>query len=65
MRGCRTRFIRLVHGSPESGMSAVRGNIGLSSGLTGLADGLERKRLTARRLAALRPDYLGPPFPLR
>jgi len=46
-------------------MRLVTENIGLSSQPTGLADGLGRKRLTARRLAALRPDYLGPPFPLR
>ncbi len=61
----RTRFIRSVHGSLTSGSPAVGDDIGLSSKPTGLADGLGRKRLTARRLAALRPDYLGPPFPLR
>jgi len=57
--------MRPLHGSPRTGSWAVGGNIGLSSKPTGLADGLGRKRLTALRLAALRPDYLGPPFPLR
>ena len=57
--------MRAVHGSLTSGSPAVGGNIGLSSKPTGLADGLGRKRLAALRLAALRPDYLGPPFPLR
>src|SRR5438046_9883465 len=61
----RTRFIRAVHGSLKSGNSAVGGDIGLSSKPTGLADGLGRKRLAALRLAALRPDSLGPPVPLR
>ena len=61
----RTRFIRAVHGSLRSGSPAVGGNIGLSSKPTGLADGLGRKRLAALRLAALRPYYVGPPFPPR
>ena len=48
--------MRLLHGSPGTGNTAVGDNIGLSSRPTGLADGLGRKRQTARRLAALRPD---------
>src|SRR4029077_13202656 len=61
----RTRFKRAFHGSLGSGRPAEAEEIGLSSKPTGLADGLGWKRLTTRRLAALRPDYLGPPFPLR